>query len=108
LALFRILQEGLTNVHRHSGSKTANVRLFQADGMAILEVEDRGKGLPLKILQQANDEWLASAGVGLRGMTERMRQFGGNLEIASTANRTVVTASVPTTTLKQATTKPVW
>jgi PAS domain S-box-containing protein len=108
LALFRILQEGLTNVHRHSGSKTANVRLFQADGMAILEVEDRGKGLPLKILQQANDEWLASAGVGLRGMTERMRQFGGNLEIASTANRTVVTASVPTATLKQATTKPVW
>jgi PAS domain S-box-containing protein len=106
LALFRVLQEGLTNVHRHSGSETANVRLFMADRMAILEIEDKGKGLPPKILKQADDEWMASAGVGLRGMTERMRQFGGNLEIASRANRTVITASVPTGPLKQETVKP--
>jgi PAS domain S-box-containing protein len=92
LALFRILQEGLTNVHRHSGSKTANIRLFTADGRATLEVQDQGNGFRSN---KRGEEWLRSAGVGLRGMAERMRQFGGDLQVSSTENGTVVTARIP-------------
>ena len=95
LALFRILQESLTNVHRHSGSKTALVRLYREEGTAVLEIHDSGKGLPSTIRQRLDKDWLGSAGVGLRGMTERIRQFGGDLEVSSSANGTVVKASLP-------------
>ncbi len=96
LALFRVLQESLTNVHRHSGSPDANVRLSLANGSAILEVRDRGKGIPSPLLEQAGEDWMGSLGVGLRGMDERMRQLGGKLEVASTDHGTVVRAVVPT------------
>jgi PAS domain S-box-containing protein len=95
LALFRVLQESLTNVHRHSGSSDANVRLALADGNAILEVRDRGKGIPSLLLEQSGEDWMGSLGVGLRGMDERMRQLGGKLEVASTDQGTVVRAVVP-------------
>jgi PAS domain S-box-containing protein len=95
LALFRVLQESLTNVHRHSGSATAGVRLAMADGNATLEVRDSGKGIPSALLEQAGEDWLGSLGVGLRGMDERMRQLGGKLEISSTEGGTVVRAVVP-------------
>lgn len=95
LALFRVLQEGLTNVHRHSGSDTASVKLFIQDGRAFLEIEDKGKGFPSSVSIQLNADPLSSSGVGLRGMTERMRQFGGELTFSSTSNGTVVMASVP-------------
>jgi len=52
LAMFRVLQETLTNVHRHSGSSEAHVRLFLNDGMASLEIQDRGKGLPARVIEQ--------------------------------------------------------
>lgn len=87
LALFRVLQESLTNVHRHSGSSTAEVRLLTKDRTAVLQVIDNGKGtLP--------QDWMAF-GVGLRGMNERMRQLGGDLEIASDQEGTTITASLP-------------
>ena len=92
-ALFRVLQEALTNVHRHSGSATAAVRLAIRDGNLILEVSDKGKGLAAAAGMKRN--WTRSPGVGLRGMRERMRQLGGKLELTLTPVGTTVTATVP-------------
>jgi two-component system, NarL family, sensor kinase len=95
LALFRVLQESLTNVHRHSGSSTAGVKLLAKDGWCVLLIEDQGKGIPSEYLQQAGKDWIAAPGVGLRGMNERMRQLGGELEIVSSKGGTRVRAMVP-------------
>jgi PAS domain S-box-containing protein len=95
LALFRVLQESLTNVHRHSGSPTAAIRLFAKDDQVILEVEDHGKGLPANILEAEEDELPAELGVGLRGMNERIRQLGGRVETVSPGVGTIVRAIVP-------------
>jgi PAS domain S-box-containing protein len=93
LALFRVLQESLTNVHRHSGSPTANIRL-SVNGSVILEVRDQGKGAQLRNLEQSEQD-TGALGVGVRGMSERMRQLGGKLELSSTPEGTTVTAMVP-------------
>jgi PAS domain S-box-containing protein len=95
LALFRILQESLTNIHRHSGSPTAKIKLSLANGWAAMEITDEGKGIPAGLLEQSGEDWMGSLGVGLRGMNERMRQLGGRLEVSSTEKGTVVTAGVP-------------
>jgi len=95
LALFRVLQESLTNVHRHSGSSRASIRLSMVDGIAVLQIKDQGKGIPSELLEESGEDWLGSLGVGLRGMHERMRQLGGKLEISSTEKGTVVRANVP-------------
>jgi PAS domain S-box-containing protein len=100
LAFFRILQEALTNVHRHSGSETAKIKLAVNDGWASMEVRDNGKGIPTNLLEQSGEDWMGSLGVGLRGMNERMRQLGGKLEVASTEKGTAVTASVPSETTR--------
>lgn len=94
LALFRVFQESLTNVHRHSGSKTAHIRFAMDDGTAILEIKDQGKGMPSDPLG-SNTDSLGTLGVGIRGMHERVRQLGGELEITSTAEGTSVRASIP-------------
>jgi signal transduction histidine kinase len=96
LALFRVLQESLTNVHRHSGSKTARIRLLTRDGMGVLEIEDDGKGVPAQLLEQSGQDWTGALGVGLRGMNERMWQLGGRLEITPKEKGTIVRAMVPT------------
>jgi PAS domain S-box-containing protein len=95
LALFRVLQEGLTNVHRHSGSQTAHVRLFVKEGMCILEIEDEGRGIPPQLLEQFARDWMGAPGVGVRGMNERMRQLGGRLELVSKKSGATVRAIVP-------------
>jgi PAS domain S-box-containing protein len=95
LALFRVLQESLTNVHRHSGSATAHVRLLVKDGMAMLEIEDSGKGICPDLLAELSQEWMGGLGIGVRGMNERMRQLGGRLELISNESGTTVTAKVP-------------
>jgi PAS domain S-box-containing protein len=95
LALFRVLQESLTNVHRHSGSETAHVQLSTQDGMAVLEIKDDGKGIPSTVLQESGDSWQRAIGVGLRGMKERLGQLGGKLEISSSEHGATVTAMVP-------------
>lgn len=95
LALFRILQESLTNVHRHSGSESAAVRLWRVAGEAVLEIADRGKGISPQLLREFGDSWAGSLGVGLRGMNARVTQLGGKLEVRSNGNGTVVTARVP-------------
>jgi PAS domain S-box-containing protein len=95
LAFFRVLQESLTNVHRHSGSQTAIVRLLIKDGNAVLEVSDQGKGTQLQNCEQSGEDWLGALGVGLRGMSERVRQLGGKLDLSSSNKGTTVTATVP-------------
>ena len=93
LCLFRIAQECLTNIHRHSGSSTALVRLLRSPGEIKLEVSDQGVGInPETQSKVAAGE---TPGVGLRGMSERIRQLGGNIEIHSTGNGTTITATVP-------------
>ena len=92
LAIFRIVQECLTNVHRHSGSNTAAVRIGRKDGNLVLQVVDHGKG----ISEEKRRKLKASghSGVGFSGMRERLRQLGGTLEIQSGGNGTVVEAVV--------------
>ena len=81
LCLFRIAQECLTNIHRHSGSSTARLRLLRSPGEIKLEVSDDGKGLDHETKSKiASGE---TVGVGLRGMRERVRQLGGKVEIRS-------------------------
>jgi signal transduction histidine kinase len=99
LVLFRVLQESLTNVHRHSESPTAQVRLKIENQAAVLEVLDQGKGAPAKILEFSNDS-IGTLGVGLRGMNERLRQLGGKLELTSSTVGTRVRATVPLQTSK--------
>ena len=95
LALFRVLQESLTNVHRHSGSATAEIKLAKNNGQVLLRVKDNGKGISPQLLEESDRDWLGSLGVGLRGMNERIKQLGGNFDISSSENGTEVTASVP-------------
>jgi len=93
LCLFRIAQECLTNIHRHSESPTAQVKLQLSPGEIKLEVSDDGKGLSRETqLKIAAGE---TAGVGLRGMRERVRHLGGSIEIRSNGPGTTVIAAVP-------------
>ena len=91
-AIFRIVQECLGNVHRHSGSATATVYFDVADDMARLEVRDEGKGISSERRQQVES---GSGGVGLRGIKERIAQFGGKLELQSNSMGTSVVATIP-------------
>jgi len=93
LAIFRILQESLTNLHRHSGSSTAQVRLLRTSNELTIEISDQGKGIRAEVLESAQDDG-GTIGVGLRGMTERMRQLGGKLEVVSSTAGTTVRATV--------------
>jgi len=89
-AIFRIIQECLTNIHRHSGSPFARICITRSDSQVSLEVEDRGKGIPLEKRQVLDSD--GGAGVGIRGMRERVRHLGGSLEIKSTETGTLVLA----------------
>jgi PAS domain S-box-containing protein len=91
--LFRVAQEALTNVHRHSGSKTAKIRLIRSITEVTLEVQDTGIGMPPDTLDSTGGA--ATLGVGIRGMRERVRQLRGRLEIASDSNGTIVRAILP-------------
>jgi signal transduction histidine kinase len=97
LALFRVLQESLTNVHRHSGSATADVRIVREDAAIRLDVTDTGKGMPRERLAEFQKGSPGQMGVGLRGMNERVRQFGGKLEVSSDLRGTTVRVSIPVT-----------
>jgi PAS domain S-box-containing protein len=94
-AVFRIVQECLTNIHRHSGSTVARVLISRSDYGLRVEVEDEGKGI--SPLRRSEMELSGKTGVGLRGMRERIRQLGGNLEIGSLPDGrgTVVLALLP-------------
>jgi signal transduction histidine kinase len=94
LVLFRVLQESLTNVHRHSGAKRADVSLSTSANSVTLKVKDHGRGLPADVLETFRAEG-TGAGVGLAGMTQRIREIGGRLEINSNPGGTEVVARVP-------------
>jgi PAS domain S-box-containing protein len=92
-AIFRIVQECLTNVHCHSGSPVAKIRITRRDAQVLVQVADRGKGIPPEKLKAMESG--AKLGVGIRGMGERVRQLGGNLNITSGAQGTVIVVKLP-------------
>jgi PAS domain S-box-containing protein len=92
LAFFRVVQECLTNIHRHAESKTARIRLARENGSVCIEVQDDGKGMSPQRLAEIQAR---GSGVGIGGIRERLRQFSGTLRIESDQNGTRVFASVP-------------
>jgi signal transduction histidine kinase len=91
LAIFRVVQECLTNIHRHSESPTASIRIVLQGTTLTVEIEDNGVGIsPDKLFESS-----PHAGIGLRGMRERLRLLGGTLKIHSVGQGTRVIAVVP-------------
>jgi PAS domain S-box-containing protein len=91
--LFRVVQESLSNVLRHSGSPTARISLSVDAGIARVSVEDQGKGINREILAPGRNT--TGLGVGIAGMRERLLQIGGTLEIHSNGSGTTVIATLP-------------
>jgi len=91
-AIFRITQECLSNVHRHSESKSASVRLYEVDGSIHLEISDNGRGITPDKRSLLD---LGGGGVGLRGMRERVALLGGKLSIESSGAGTTIVATLP-------------
>src|SRR5277367_4223688 len=89
ITLFRIIQESLGNIHRHSGSSTATVKISCLQNDIVLEIRDQGRGLPNNAPGKSN------AGVGIKGMQERLRPFGGTLRITSDTTGTCVKVTLP-------------
>jgi PAS domain S-box-containing protein len=92
-AIFRVVQECLANVHRHSGSPEATVRLLRSPGEVRLEVRDRGKGITAE--EQLSVPGSDVMGVGLRGMRERILQLGGDLRVESHSTGTMIAVTFP-------------
>lgn len=92
MALFRTVQEGLTNIHRHSGSKRAAIRLSCENNEISLEIQDEGKGIPAAKLANIQAQ---RAGVGLTGIRERVRHLHGIVTIASDEKGTLVSVTIP-------------
>jgi PAS domain S-box-containing protein len=93
-ALFRIVQESLINIHRHAGSETARIRLRREAGTLVLEIEDRGHGIPKTSLERITRRG-GLLGVGIAGMSERIEQLGGRLEITSSDHGATVRVRLP-------------
>ena len=94
MALFRAVQEALTNVHRHSGASVVDIGLTLDAKQIRLEVKDNGQGIAQKRLKRLI-EGAAEAGVGLAGMRERLRELGGSLQIQSDQTGTKIVVWVP-------------
>ena len=92
IMIFRIVQECLTNVHRHSGSKSASIRCLRSAAEVQIFVEDQGKGISKQRLAEIRRR---GAGVGIVGMRERLRQFGGDLRLESNGSGTRVCMRIP-------------
>jgi two-component system NarL family sensor kinase len=91
LAVYRVVQECLTNIHRHSGSKMAEIEISREGDALSLKIRDQGSGIAAEKLAQIQSN---GAGVGIRGMRERLRQFGGELAIESNGG-TAVSIAIP-------------
>jgi signal transduction histidine kinase/DNA-binding NarL/FixJ family response regulator len=92
LVVFRLVQECLTNIHRHSGSKTAVIQVLREPERLLVEVRDQARGIPVEKLAQIQTK---SSGVGIRGMRERLRQFDGEMILDSTSLGTTVLVTIP-------------
>ena len=100
ISIFRVIQECLTNVYRHSGSKTAMIKMWPSpDKVLTIEVCDEGKGMPSPTRAFVSDE--TKHGVGLAGMRERVRELGGTFQIRSNEKGTTVTATLPVATMME-------
>jgi len=94
LSLFRVLQESLTNVHRHANAKSIDISLTCRDGRAVLRIQDDGRGIPREVLSRFRSG-LAS-GVGLAGMRERIAELEGVLDVEAKGKGTIIRAVIPT------------
>ncbi len=94
LVLFRILQEGLTNVHRHSGASAADVMIRHDAGQILLEIKDNGRGIRQEALSRF-DQTGAGMGVGLSGMRERVRELGGRMKVQADSRGTSLQIAIP-------------
>jgi signal transduction histidine kinase len=92
LLIFRLVQECLTNIHRHSGSKTAQIEIAREGENIHVTVQDQGAGMSPQRLAEIQSH---GTGVGIRGMRERVRHFHGDLVIESNGSGTRISASVP-------------
>jgi PAS domain S-box-containing protein len=91
-AIFRVIQESLTNVYRHAGSGSARVEIERQSGWVTIRVRDYGTGMPTDLISSKGP---ARIGVGIAGMRERLRQFGGDLSVVRAEPGTVVVAKIP-------------
>jgi two-component system NarL family sensor kinase len=94
VALFRVVQESLTNIQRHSGSREAKIRIVRDPGKITLDVIDKGAGIPANKRRQ-NGESALRFGVGIPSMQERVKLIGGQLEIDSSGRGTTVRVTIP-------------
>ena len=94
IALFRVLQEALTNVHRHAAARSVDVRIVCHDGAVSLIIADDGKGIPQEVLAKFRDG--GASGIGLAGMRERLAEFAGEMRVDSSSGGSVVEAIIPT------------
>jgi signal transduction histidine kinase len=92
IAVFRLVQEALTNIHRHSSSKTASIRVARENGGVVADIRDLGKGMSAEKLAEIQS---GGSGLGIRGMRERLRPFHGTLNIQSDHNGTSILATIP-------------
>jgi two-component system NarL family sensor kinase len=91
-AIFRVVQESLTNVYRHSGTEAARVEIVKQPECVVVRVRDYGNGMPAALCGRSATTGL---GVGINGMRERLRQFGGELIVSRAEPGTLVEARIP-------------
>lgn len=94
LTLFRILQESLTNIHRHSGASRAEISVARLPGGLVMKIRDFGKGIAAATLERFRSD-ATGTGVGLAGMRERIRELGGRFEVSADRNGTLIVVTVP-------------
>jgi PAS domain S-box-containing protein len=94
MTLFRVLQEGLTNIHRHSRASAAGVSIVLQDGSVRMQIADSGCGIPQHLLREWR-EMRAPLGVGMAGMLERTREMGGSFDVQSSSSGTTLTIVIP-------------
>ncbi|MGH9685526.1 MAG: PAS domain S-box protein [Candidatus Acidiferrales bacterium] len=94
IVLFRILQESLTNVHRHAQTQSVDVQIQVGAGEVTLDVRDHGRGIPPQLLERFRSTG-QGAGMGLVGMRERILELGGRFEIQSNKNGTLLRVAAP-------------
>ena len=94
-ALFRVIQESLTNVHRHASTATASITLTSTADAVALDIEDQGRRRRREMLPQTSAPLPETLGVGIQGMRERIRQLGGTFDVAFTDTGTTVRVRVP-------------
>lgn len=100
ILLFRVLQESLTNIHRHSGSRRAKIRAGIEGEEVSLEIRDYGQGIPQEVLESFKTSG-NGAGVGLAGIRERLREVDGKLDLSSSGDGTVLRVSLLVTNTRE-------